>query len=349
MIFPRNTDILQDVVDEANKSLSYPIDLELDNNSLLPYYNRNSFVIKYSEQSDLILLLFNLYPYYKKHVRKLLLIYMTLEINFERDDYDNVNQLLVRLEKEGGKLRMEVSTQKINDIYLDLQTLFIIGHETWHARFKQNKILWEKEIVETANQIRDIYQKPKTRHERWLFSKIPDVCNSTSQMEECACDRESVRYLAQYIKTRGYDSNKIECILRQILRLVTMLQYSKNLGELSGFQSNLKGINLHINKLVPDIIRIGILACVALDCFDEYDLENIGNILIEEVKEYNEILESSYKVGFRDLWILSCTKMDDSKINVRNEERCKELKESFVTIGKKIFSDLCALLCHNAD
>lgn len=319
--------LIDEMIESRKNCFPYPIQIETDGFSTLPFYSKKGNILTCTELCETTLLLLNLCQVGTKQLKKVLFLYLLTEINISRLNLSNAGGLLVKLEKEVGNLRPFNSSSNID---LELQLMFLVGHELQHACYAFDKQLKQVDIENVHQSIMELYANPETIRQEQVFKLIPEICSEKRRMEELACDIGSVKFISKYI-VKHYSTNEIPQICSQLLRIVTMLQYAINIYELAEFRIN--NIRLYSKKHIFDIIRVGNVAMTLANILETDAISNLGENLQNEVFAYNKVLSNSIKIGLEDLWILHTAQASSVE---EDRKKYESICTKFTEISKHI-------------
>lgn len=318
------------------KGLSNNVIINNDGHYSLPSYDTEENILTITELCETTLLLFSAYQSNSKKIKKILLLYLLIELNLNKCNLSNAERLLEELKREIARVG-DIKHIKNIDSFFEVLLMFLIGHELKHVHYNYNHELKDEDIKTVKSNIVSLYSSPNTLKEKQIFSFILDIPNEDSLVEELACDIGSINIISDYINDKHIICN-IHDVCTQITRMVTMLQSIKNLVELVEF--DLKKIKLRIKRLAFDIARVGNVALALSDVFDADRTGNLKEILQNEVFAYNNFLTNSLKIGLSDLWILGTVQVDKMEEDVeRYETMCFQYKELAQQIKKILLEE----------
>lgn len=306
------------------KGLSNNVIINNDGHYSLPSYDTEENILTITELCETTLLLFSAYQSNSKKIKKILLLYLLIELNLDRCNLTNAERLLDELNREIARVG-DIKHIKNIDSFFEVLLLFLVGHELKHAHYNYNYKLKDEDIKSVKSNIISLYSSSNTLKEKQIYSFILEMPSEDSQIEELACDIGSIKIISDYINDKHLICN-IKEICTQIIRTITMLQCVKNLKELAEF--DLRKIKSRIKKLAFDIARVGNVALALSDYFDADKTGNLKEILLNEVFAYNKFLTNSLKIGLSDLWILGTAQADKMEEDAeRYEAICFQYKE----------------------
>ena len=318
------------------ENLSSNVIINTDGHSTLPSYDGIENTLTVTELCETTLLLFSAYQSHYKQIRKILLLYLLIELNLDRLNLTNAEELLDELKQEVERVGVIKHLNNINS-YFEVLLIFLVGHELKHAHYNYNHKLKDEDIKTVRSNIVNLYSSPSTLKEKQVFSLIPEILREDLLVEELACDIGSINIIPNYINDKHYTCN-IQNVCTQVTRIITMLQCVKNLLELVEF--NLGKIKLHIKRLAFDIARVGNVTLTLSEVFDADKTGNLKEILQNEVYAYNKFLTNSLKIGLCDLWILGTVQADKIEEDVeRYEAICSQYKELAQRIKKILLGE----------
>ena len=277
-----------------------PLTISLCNDVIMPQYKDNN--IRVSDFSMVLMLLESCSIVNRKLFDKLLFYYYWAIKNFILGELQSsekcINSLIREVNKKKEKLKGIGNKVQFN-LYFD----FVFGHEATHHSFANNDPFKKESMNEIVGIINETYFDAfhdKIRFKNIIKQPLKDYNQNRRPVEECACDRESLKYIHKtYIENANLNEQDYSTLLNQLLFMVSMIHYEGTMNSFSRNRLTIRDMikrsplyNKYLNELIErEVFR---LYCAAF-ALQEVSISPTYNPL----DTFNLIVKENYKMLYR--------------------------------------------------
>lgn len=283
------------LVKEFSSDFPQPLSLVEDKSVVEPRLRFKEKKIFFSNACIATILLYELYYKHKKDIHRILLYNVLISINFLKGYLTNIPFLLFKIEQEINKF---FNKNIYIDEYLNTENTisFLLGHEFWHAKFKNNPELMKEKIDEIRNIIinpcKDV--DPKTLREKAAFEGLYDYVNRNRIIEEFACDRNGILDFFSNSIPPGLKQHEIIEVAKQIVRIIAMRQFLSNIATASKTKISIASIREYRNIHRSDILRIGLATFSIMECLGNYIDNSFIDTFSKETLKYHKVMTYTF-------------------------------------------------------
>lgn len=273
-----------------------PMKVVVDDGVIMPKYDNNS--VSVSDYSMVMMLLESCSIRNRKLFDKILYFYYWAIKSFILGNLSNSEWCIIALEREIYKKfkRLKGIGNKVqHNLYFN----FIFGHEAIHHCFANNESYKKEVMSEIVGLINEAYGDAFT-NKKWLQEIISRPLRVINQersridaVEECACDRESLKYIHKtYIERANLDELDYSSLLNQLLLMFSMIHYERIMNNISEHRlriTDLKKGSVRLNRYQNTLIEYEVfrLVCatftiIELSLIPSYNPMDTVNLIVKE-------------------------------------------------------------------
>lgn len=330
----------------ASSHTSVPLSVRLSEDVIMPQYKDDQISI--SNYSMVLMLLESCSILNRKLFNKVLFFYYWASKNLILGELQNfiwcTNAFINEVNKKQRRLH-GMGTK----VHCNLYYNFVFGHEAIHHSFAHNDVYKKGVMNEIVEYINEAYEGAFLDRE-WFKNAIQQPLKDFNQqkerkipVEECACDRESIKYIHKtFIECANLSKEEYVGLLDQLFLMISMIHYEGIMNNLSRYQKLspfdlVKGsmnfnryINEHIEK---EIFRLGCIA-FTLHEISIYPDYNPTFVLNKIIKDNHKMMSRLLSIGLSNI----AHSVNGTSSNMDKRELDKDMHNTMNEINNHIFS-----------